>query len=80
MDDVLKTLLNGIAANSPLCAILLYAVYWLNKSNKGIIDSFNKERDERITGLEDHVNECNTDRKNLRDQIITLLTNQIKKP
>jgi hypothetical protein len=75
----LDSILTSVASQGPLCGVLLLAVWWLTRNNKAILDAYNKERDDRITGLETHVNECNDDRKKIRDQMVDLLVAQAKK-
>jgi len=58
-------------ASAGLPALLMgVAVWWLTRSNSQLITELNKERSERLDTLEKHVEDCDKDRKDLRDMLI----------
>lgn len=54
-------------ASAGLPALLMgAAVYWLQKSNRELVGALNAERSERLDSMEEHIHECDSDRKELR--------------
>ena len=70
-----------LLAPSGLHAILLgIAVWWLSRSNTELVRELNRERSERLDGMEQHIQrcekhieDCDRDRKELREQIFRLM-------
>ena len=66
---------NSIAAAGLPALLMGVAVWWLTRSNSQLITELNKERSERLDGMESHIQECDRDRKELRDMLIKHLAN-----
>lgn len=78
MDDLLGKIIAGVASSGVPGLMMLFAIKWLQSSNKELLTELNKERDERITLLEAHITECDLDRKDLRNRLIDVLTSPHK--
>lgn len=64
-------------ASAGLPAILMsVAVWWLQKGNTQLVNQLNQERSERLDKMEKHVDECDRDRKELRDMLIKHLASE----
>lgn len=58
-------------ASAGLPALLMAAaVWWLQKSNRELVGELNKERSERLDLMEQHIKDCDNDRRELRDMLI----------
>lgn len=58
-------------ASAGLPALLMgVAVWWLIKGNNQLVHELNRERSERLDKMEKHVEDCDRDRKELRDMLI----------
>lgn len=58
-------------ARAGLPALLMAcAVWWLQKSNRELVSALNNERSERLDAMENHIQACDTDRKELRDMLL----------
>jgi hypothetical protein len=73
MDDLWTKLLSGVVASGLPGVLLLFAIKWLQGNNRELIGELNKERTERISLLENHIEECDKDRKELRERVLALL-------
>jgi hypothetical protein len=64
-------------ASAGLPALLMgVAVWWLIKGNNQLVHELNRERSERLDKMEKHVDECDRDRKELRDMLIKHLASE----
>lgn len=70
--ELLNGFMKSIAASSPVAALLLVAIRWLVNNQNSLIEKLDEERKERINDLdkrieaqEEHIRECNEDRKEL---------------
>lgn len=61
---------NAIASAGLPALLMGVAVWWLTRSNSQLITELNKERSERLDTLEKHIEDCEKDRKDLRDILI----------
>lgn len=61
---------NQIAAAGLPALLMAVAVWYLQKSNNALVVELNKERSERLDAMEKHIEDCDTDRKQLRDMLI----------
>jgi hypothetical protein len=52
------------------------AVWWLIKGNNQLVHELNRERSERLDRMEKHVEDCDRDRKELRDMLIKHLASE----
>lgn len=58
-------------ASAGLPALLMAcAVWWLQKGNRELVVELNRERSERLDGMEGHISECDNDRKELRNMLL----------
>lgn len=65
MDEILK-----ITQGQPFIVILLLlAVYWMTRNNADLITRLHAERTQRLDRLEEAIQECERDRKNLWERI-----------
>ncbi len=55
--------------------LMAVAVWWLQKGNRELVVELNRERSDRIDALEKHVEDCDTDRKDLRNMLLRHLGN-----
>jgi hypothetical protein len=64
-------------ASAGLPALLMgVAVWWLIKGNNQLVHELNRERSERLDKMEKHVDDCDRDRKELRDMLIKHLASE----
>jgi hypothetical protein len=64
-------------ASAGLPALLMgVAVWWLIKGNNQLVHELNRERSERLDRMEKHVEDCDRDRKELRDMLIKHLASE----
>lgn len=61
---------NQIAAAGLPALLMAVAVWYLQKSNNALVVELNKERSERLDAMEKHIEDCDMDRKQLRDMLI----------
>ena len=61
---------DSLASAGPAALLMGVAVWWLTRSNSQLIMELNKERSERLDTLEKHIEDCDKDRKDLRDILI----------
>ena len=58
-------------ARAGLPALLMaLAVWWLQKTNRELVGALNTERSERLDAMESHIENCDTDRRELRDMLL----------
>lgn len=50
--------------------LMALAVWWLQKSNRELVDALNTERSERLDAMEKHIDECDLDRRELRNMLL----------
>jgi hypothetical protein len=68
--EIPANLWEQIAGAGVPALLMAIAVAWLQKSNRELVMELNRERSERIDGLEKHVEDCDTDRKELRNLLL----------
>jgi hypothetical protein len=73
-DDLTAKLLSAAVSSGLPGLLMIFAIRWLQASNKELLTELNKERDERMSLLESHITECDTDRKDLRNKLLEILT------
>lgn len=52
--------------------VLIFGLWWLDKDRQAILAKLEEERNERITLLEKHVDECAKDRMRIQNQLDVL--------
>ena len=58
-------------ARAGLPALLMaLAVWWLQRTNRELVGALNNERSDRLDAMEQHIANCDTDRKELRDMLL----------
>lgn len=67
-------LLNQLASAGLPAVLMACAVWWLQKGNTQLVQELNRERSERLDRMEKHVEDCDRDRKELRDMLIKHIT------
>jgi hypothetical protein len=67
---------NQIASAGLPALLMAVAVWWLIKGNNQLVNELNRERSERLDKMERHVDECDRDRKELRDMLIKHLASE----
>lgn len=89
--DIAPEFWTAIAEKGVTFVIMSIAIKWLvnrgekqdaasQASIKDLVTELHKERSERIDALEQHVELCDTDRRQLRDMLITHLSRQATVP
>lgn len=68
--DIPANIWEQIASAGVPAALMAVAVAWLQRSNRELVMELNRERSERIDGLEKHVEDCDADRKELRNLLL----------
>ena len=65
MDDIIR-----LTQGQPfIVVLLLLAVYWMTRNNADLITRLHAERTQRLDRLEEAIQECEQDRKNLWERI-----------
>lgn len=67
---------NQIASAGLPALLMAAAVWWLQKSNNQLVNELNRERSERLDKMEKHVDDCDKDRRELRDMLIKHLATE----
>lgn len=67
---------NQIAAAGLPALLMGVAVWWLQKGNNQLVSELNRERSERLDKMEKHVDDCDKDRRELRDMLIKHLASE----
>lgn len=68
-------------ASAGLPALLMgIAVWWLQRGNSSLVAALNAERSDRLDGMEERIRDCDTDRRDLRNMLLTHLGAQNKIP
>lgn len=67
---------NQIAAAGLPALLMAVAVWWLQKGNTSLVNELNKERSQRLDVMENHIKDCDDDRRNLRDMLIKHLASE----
>jgi len=61
---------NQIASAGLPALLMAVAVWYLQKGNNELVKELNRERSERLDSMEQHIKDCDEDRKQLRDMLI----------
>ena len=70
MTELDIAIVKSIAEAGLPAMLMAAAVYWLQRSNTKLVNQLNAERSERLDAMEQHVKDCDTDRKELRDMLL----------
>jgi len=69
-----------IAATGPVAVILVIAVWWQTKGNQALVTELNKERTDRLNGMDaelqrlwDRSDKCEADRLELHKQLAKII-------
>lgn len=83
--SLLSPLLSGLVGNGLPSLLMAAAIWWLQRSQERWIGELSKERvahmdslERRCDDLEKRSDECERDRIDLRNKLLTVLSDQVK--
>lgn len=80
MGELADQLAKSLVANGPVAALLFLAVWYLVKGNRELVTQINTHINARLKALEDHVDECNQERSELKEKLFSIIEREARKP
>ena len=80
MSELIEEIGKSLVANGPVAALLFLAVWYLVKGNRELVDQINTHINARLKALEDHVEECNQERSEMKERLFRILERDARQP
>ena len=74
MEPLVKLVVDNLSGQGLPLLLVITALVWLQKSNSGLIEALNLEREERIATLEAMAKACEEDRRVLHEEMKSMWT------